>query len=100
MNASEVRCVEAHGTGTALGDPIEMGALSAVLSTCCQARVAAFVGAVKTNSGHALATSGLLGLGKCAAMFGRRGALQQSYARRTLTCVGVNAGFLLSSVHF
>ena len=101
MTASEVRCVEAHGTGTALGDPIEMGALSAVLSGCRQASAAVLVGAVKSNLGHALAASGLLGLVKCVAMYFGPGVLEESCVGGAPTRVGVSfVGLFFSLMHF
>jgi amino acid adenylation domain-containing protein len=57
--------IEAHGTGTALGDPIEMQALKAVFGKRDRAL---YVGAVKTNIGHAEAASGVAGLIKAAQM--------------------------------
>ena len=59
--ASEVGYVEAHGTGTSLGDPIELGALDAVLGRAggeepCR------VGALKTNIGHTESAAGVAGL--------------------------------------
>ena len=68
MLASEVGGFETHGTGTALGDPVEVGAVRAVHGTSDGWRTPMLLGALKTNLGHALAPSGLLGLAKCAAM--------------------------------
>jgi myxalamid-type polyketide synthase MxaB len=57
---SEVSYLEAHGTGTALGDPIEVGALTTVLS---EGRTQALtLGSVKTNIGHLEAAAGVAGL--------------------------------------
>ncbi len=54
----QIGYVETHGTGTALGDPIEVEALSEVLgnTTACA------LGAVKTNLGHLEAAAGIAGL--------------------------------------
>jgi phthiocerol/phenolphthiocerol synthesis type-I polyketide synthase B len=62
VQASQISYVETHGTGTALGDPIEVEALRAVLG---QARVQGrpcVLGAVKTNVGHLEAAAGMAGL--------------------------------------
>jgi acyl transferase domain-containing protein/acyl-CoA synthetase (AMP-forming)/AMP-acid ligase II len=58
----EVGYVEAHGTGTALGDPIEMAALQAVLSEGRNGEARCWVGSVKTNIGHLEAAAGIAGL--------------------------------------
>ncbi|MEJ2691171.1 MAG: beta-ketoacyl synthase N-terminal-like domain-containing protein, partial [Deltaproteobacteria bacterium] len=62
IEPAEVSCIEAHGTGTSLGDPIEVGALEAVL---CQGRSKEsplVIGSVKTNIGHLEAAAGIAGL--------------------------------------
>ncbi|MEM1290508.1 MAG: beta-ketoacyl synthase N-terminal-like domain-containing protein [Cyanobacteria bacterium P01_H01_bin.162] len=55
--------IEAHGTGTALGDPIEIAALTKALTNhpggCA-------IGSVKTNLGHLDAAAGIAGLIKTA----------------------------------
>lgn len=56
--------VEAHGTGTALGDPIEVGALAAVLEA--QNAPPCYLGSVKANVGHLEAAAGVVGLIKTA----------------------------------
>lgn len=56
--------VEAHGTGTRAGDPVELGALGAVLGGGDGAR--ARVGSVKTNFGHTEGAAGIAGLIKVA----------------------------------
>ncbi|GAA1955218.1 beta-ketoacyl synthase N-terminal-like domain-containing protein [Kitasatospora viridis] len=65
----EVGFVEAHGTGTALGDPIEVGALDAVLGSGAAGRAAPLaVGSVKSRIGHLEAAAGIAGLIKLVLM--------------------------------
>ncbi|HZN13092.1 MAG TPA: SDR family NAD(P)-dependent oxidoreductase [Acidimicrobiales bacterium] len=54
--------VEGHGSGTALGDAIELQALSEVFGRARQP--ALLVGAVKSNLGHLLAAAGMAGFFK------------------------------------
>jgi acyl transferase domain-containing protein len=44
--------IEAHGTGTALGDPIEITALSKVFRARTEKKAFCAIGSVKTNIGH------------------------------------------------
>lgn len=64
ITPAQISYVEAHGTGTALGDPIEMEALSAVFGDSHSPQSPLLVGAVKTNIGHAEAAAGIAGLMK------------------------------------
>lgn len=54
--------IEAHGTGTALGDPIEIQALSEVLGSPADEADRCVVGSVKANIGHLETASGVAGL--------------------------------------
>ncbi len=57
-----IRYVEAHGTGTALGDPIEVAALTKAFRTGTEAKQFCALGAVKGNFGHLEAAAGVAGL--------------------------------------
>ncbi|HVR98965.1 MAG TPA: SDR family NAD(P)-dependent oxidoreductase, partial [Thermoanaerobaculia bacterium] len=57
-----VTYVEAHGTGTALGDPIEVAALSEVFGAHTRKHGFCALGSVKTNIGHLDTAAGVAGL--------------------------------------
>ncbi len=59
---AQLSYVEAHGTGTALGDPIEVEALAAVVGVPRPDGSTCRLGSVKTNLGHLEAASGVAGL--------------------------------------
>ena len=63
LQPAQIGYIEAHGTGTPLGDPIEMGALSAVFK---ERSTPLYVGSVKTNVGHLEMAAGIAGLMKLA----------------------------------
>ena len=58
----DVSYVEAHGTGTALGDPIEVQALAAVLAADRPPARSLLLGSLKANIGHLEGAAGIAGL--------------------------------------
>ena len=62
VEPNQISYVEVHGTGTALGDPIEVEALSAVLGAERSPDQSLVLGSVKTNIGHLEAAAGIAGL--------------------------------------
>ena len=57
-----VTYIEAHGTGTALGDPIEIKALTQAFRAQTQQEGFCAIGSVKTNIGHLDTAAGIAGL--------------------------------------
>ena len=62
LAAAQIGYVEAHGTGTALGDPIEIEALSASIGLPSAATPSCFLGSAKANLGHTEGAAGVAGL--------------------------------------
>ncbi|WP_416904860.1 SDR family NAD(P)-dependent oxidoreductase [Micromonospora echinospora] len=62
VEPAAVGAVEAHGTGTALGDPIEIEALTEVFGPATGQSPPVVLGSVKTNIGHLEAAAGIAGL--------------------------------------
>ena len=59
ISSDTISYVETHGTGTAIGDPIELKALSTVFSRSIAEAPWCAVGSVKTNIGHLLSAAGI-----------------------------------------
>jgi acyl transferase domain-containing protein len=72
LQPHDVDYIEAHGTGTALGDPIELEALAAVLGKNRPADRPLRVGSVKTNLGHLESAAGIAGLIKVVLSMGHK----------------------------
>ena len=70
VDPDAITYIEAHGTGTALGDPIEISALTQAFENARQARSPGEraprrpIGSVKSNIGHAESAAGIAGLTK------------------------------------
>lgn len=62
VSSEEISYVEAHGTGTALGDPIEVAALTEAFDQASFRRHSCALGSVKTNIGHLMEAAGIAGL--------------------------------------
>jgi len=72
VSPRQISYVEAHGTGTALGDPIEIAALSRAFAQYTQDRGFCAIGSVKSNIGHCESAAGMAGLAKVLLQFRHR----------------------------
>jgi acyl transferase domain-containing protein/acyl carrier protein len=61
IEAETIGYIEAHGTGTALGDPVEMTALTKAFRASTDKNGFCAIGSVKTNIGHLDAAAGVAG---------------------------------------
>ena len=66
VSADSLGYIEAHGTGTAMGDPIEILALSRLFRSETQRRQFCAIGSVKNNIGHLDIAAGMASLIKVA----------------------------------
>lgn len=78
----DVAYVEAHGTGTPVGDPIEAGAIGAVIGAGRGPDERCVMASVKTNLGHLEAAAGITGLIKAALCVQRGMAPPHLHAQR------------------
>ncbi len=62
VSAESISYIEAHGTGTALGDPVEVAALTQAFHADTQMKNFCALGSVKSNIGHLDAAAGVAGL--------------------------------------
>ena len=68
VGARSISYVEAHGTGTAMGDPIEVAALTQAFGASTREKGFCAIGSVKSNAGHLDAAAGVTGLIKTVLM--------------------------------
>jgi len=64
VDPASITYVEAHGTGTAVGDPIEVAALTEAFRAWTDEKGFCAIGSVKSNIGHLDTAAGLAGLVK------------------------------------
>jgi acyl transferase domain-containing protein/acyl carrier protein len=92
LQPSDIGYVEAHGTGTPLGDPIEMRALTAVLSEGRSPENVCAVGSIKTNIGHLETASGIAGLVKSILALEREQIPPHLHLRKLNELMGLTEG--------
>ncbi|HEX9944676.1 MAG TPA: type I polyketide synthase, partial [Thermoanaerobaculia bacterium] len=62
VDAETITYIETHGTGTAMGDPIEVAALTRAFRASTERKGFCAIGSVKTNVGHLRSAAGVTGL--------------------------------------
>ncbi|MEW6730835.1 MAG: SDR family NAD(P)-dependent oxidoreductase [Acidobacteriota bacterium] len=62
VDAATISYIETHGTGTAIGDPIEIRALTKAFRVSTESKNFCAIGSVKTNLGHLDAAAGIASL--------------------------------------
>jgi len=83
ISPATIGYIEGHGSGTALGDPIEVKALTQVFRKHTDAVQTCPIGTVKSNVAHLLGASGLAGIVKVLAQL-KHGKLAPSLHAKTL----------------
>lgn len=96
IDPASIGYIETHGTGTALGDPVEIAALTLAYSRMGGQKPLPTIalGAVKSNIGHLEAAAGLAGVVKVL------GAMQRGEIPPTLHCADINPHIELSGSPF
>lgn len=62
LTAGEIDYIETHGTGTTVGDPVEFNAIQSIHQGHHSAQKPLIVGALKSNIGHTISSSGIASL--------------------------------------
>ncbi|GAA0365676.1 beta-ketoacyl synthase N-terminal-like domain-containing protein [Bacillus horti] len=83
FSPDEISYIEAHGSGTAIGDPIEVNALSKIFSESAKANKQSIgIGSVKTNIGHLLPAAGGASLAKVLLCFKNKRLVPSLHAEK------------------
>jgi thioesterase domain-containing protein/malonyl CoA-acyl carrier protein transacylase/SAM-dependent methyltransferase/acyl carrier protein len=82
VDADDLAHVEAHGTGTAIGDAVEVGALTEAFRKSTDRTGYCLLSAVKGNIGHTGSAAGVAGLIKSALLLRHRESVPQAHLRR------------------
>lgn len=73
---SQIDYIETHGTGTAIGDPLEVAALTEVFQTDAQS--SCILGSIKANIGHLDVAAGIVGFVKTCLMLHHKTLVPQT----------------------